>query len=325
MTDIHKRQQLREEYTARINRVIDHIETHLADDLSLETLSRVAHFSRFHFHRIFSAMVGETLNQYIQRLRVEKAASKLIDNHRASITEIALECGFSGSATFARAFRDAFQMSASEWRSGGHLRHRKNRKTKSNSGQQLGNQRKAFVVSSGYIDDTTHHFTWRIDMSADMQIEVEVKEMPEFHVAYIRHLGSYSEIGPTFGKLMKWAGPRGLLATPDVKTLGVYHDDPKVTEQAKLRSSACVTVPEGTPVEGEIGEMTVPGGQFAVAHFEITDDQFQEAWDAVMGSWFPESGYQPDDRPCYELCHNNYQEHPEKKHIVDICVPVRPM
>ena len=174
MTDIHKRQQLREEYTARINCVIDHIQNHLADDLSLETLSHIAHFSRFHFHRIFSAMVGETLNQYI-------------------------------------------------------------------------------------------------------------------------------------------------------KTLGVYHDDPKVTEQAKLRSSACVTVPEDTPVEGEIGEMTVPGGQFAVAHFEITDAQFQEAWDMVMGGWFPESGYQPDDRPCYELCHNNHEEPPEKKHIVDICVPVRPM
>jgi len=42
---------------------------------------------------------------------------------------------------------------------------------------------------------------------------------------------------------MRWAGPRGLLQFPKTKTLGVYHDDPEITDPSRLRSSACITVP----------------------------------------------------------------------------------
>ena len=104
------------EYIARINRVVDFIETHLTESLSLTILSEVACFSPFHFHRIFKGMMGETINQYIQRVRVEKAASQLQNNPLKSITEIAMDCGFSGSARFARVFREMYGMSASEWR-----------------------------------------------------------------------------------------------------------------------------------------------------------------------------------------------------------------
>jgi AraC family transcriptional regulator len=84
-------------------------------------------------------------------------------------------------------------------------------------------------------------------------------------------------------------------------------------------------VPKDTPVEGEIGQMAIPGGTYAVARFELTNEEFEAAWDMVMGGWMPESGYQPDDRLCYELYHNNPDQHPEKKLVVDICVPVKPL
>ena len=158
-----------------------------------------------------------------------------------------------------------------------------------------------------------------------IKMQVDVKEMPEMHVAYIRHIGPYNQIGGAFGKLMQWAGPRGLLRFPETKMLGVYHDDPGITEESKLQSSACITVPEGMPVDGEVGTMRIPGGLFAVGHVEINPDQFGEAWDKLMGEWLPESGYQPDDRPCYELYLNDPKQHPEGKFIVDICEPVRPM
>jgi AraC family transcriptional regulator len=124
---------------------------------------------------------------------------------------------------------------------------------------------------------------------------------------------------------MKWAGPRGLLRFPETQVLSVYHDDPKITDEDKLRTSACITVPKDTPVEGAIGKMIIPGGKFAVARFEIAGDEFESAWNVLMGDWMPQSGYQPDDRLCYELNHNDPKEHPNHKHIVDICVPVRPL
>ena len=101
-----RQEYLRQEYISRINRVIDYIEANIDKDLSLTSLAKIANFSPFHFHRIFRAMVGETLNGFILRIRLEKAAARLLDHPKESITEIAFDCGFSGSATFARAFRE---------------------------------------------------------------------------------------------------------------------------------------------------------------------------------------------------------------------------
>ena len=84
-----------------------------------------------------------------------------------------------------------------------------------------------------------------------IDMTVEVKELPELHVAYIRHVGPYNQIGEAIEKLMRWAGPRGLINFPKTKLLGVYHDNPEITEESKLRSSACITVPKDTPVESK--------------------------------------------------------------------------
>jgi AraC family transcriptional regulator len=317
---------LRQEYLGRINRVIDFIENNIDASLSLETLAREANFSPFHFHRIFSALVGETLNGFVRRLRLEKAASMLIDHPKETITEIALACGFSSSAAFARAFAERFRISASEFRqrgrqrlSGAPLGQSKIGKRKSKVGKADRKEGKANSDSPHYIDGYNINFKGRLEMT------VEVKEMSELHVAYCRHMGSYQGVGQAFEKLMRWAGPRGLIKFPKTQMLGVYHDDPEITDPSKLRSSACITVPEGTAVDGEIGAMIVPGGKFAVARFEVSPEQFGEAWDEVMGKWMPESGYQPDDRPCYELYLNDPATHPEGKFIVDLCVPVRPL
>ena len=175
---------LREEYVSRIHRVTDHIETNIDKNLSLGSLASVANFSPFHFHRIFRAMMSETLSHFIQRIHVEKAAAQLINNPKKSVTEIAFDCGFSGSATFARAFKETFQMSASEWRSGGYHRHRKIRKTNGKEGQTPGKIREESDTFSYYIDSTTQNPIWRMKVKDRKQIQVEVKDMPEIHVAY---------------------------------------------------------------------------------------------------------------------------------------------
>ena len=166
-------------------------------------------------------------------------------------------------------------------------------------------------------------------MKEHKPVDVEVKELPELNVAYIRHIGAYAGLAEVFeglfGRLMQWAGPRGLLGDPETKIICVYHDDPGVTDEDKLRVSVCLTVPEGTAVDGEIGQMKVPGGNFAVGHFELATDEYAEAWNALMGGWLPQSGYQPDDRLCYEWYRNDPKQHPEGKCVVDICVPVRPL
>ena len=92
-----------------------------------------------------------------------------------------------------------------------------------------------------------------------------------------------------------------------------------------IRTSVCITVPEDTQVDGEVGKMTIPGGSYAIGHFEIDDKGYEDAWNSIFSVWLPESGYQPDDRLAFEHCINNPEEHPEGKHIVDIYVPVKPL
>jgi len=310
-----RREKLRQEYIRRINRVLDYVRDNLAGDLRLETLARMANFSPFHFYRIFHGMTGETLNTFIRRVRVETAAGKLLYQPKRSITRVAVDCGYSSPSSFAREFREAFGMSASQFRVGGFESRSKIRQADSKIGADVS-------ALNSYDEDTIQQLRRRYAM---VEMKVDVKEMPEMHVAYIRHIGPYNQIGGAFDKLMQWAGPRGLLNFPETKMLGVYHDDPGITEESKLQSSACITVPEDTKVEGEVGTMSIPGGLFAVGHVEINQDQFGEAWDKLMGEWLPESGYQPDDRPCYELYLNDPKQHPEGKFIVDICEPVKPM
>jgi AraC family transcriptional regulator len=319
---------LRQEYVARINRVIDHVDAHLDADLTLGELADVACFSRFHFHRIFSAMVGETITDYVKRIRLQNAASRLINNPRDSVTDIALACGFSSPSVFARAFRERFGVSATAWRAGGggtpdaRLRDRDGT-TDSKAGQA---DRKPGDAPDGHLLHPREHLEERRrdDMAVQAQ-SVEVKELSELHVAYIRHIGAYNRIGEAFEKLMRWAGPRGLLRFPETKSLAVYRDSPEVTDVSRLRSDACITVPEGTKVDGEVNLMRIPGGKFAVGRFEISGDQFGEAWNVLMGGWLPGSGWQPDDRMCYELYLNDHERHPQKKFIIDICEPIKPL
>jgi len=277
---------------------------------------------------IFHALAGETLSDFIRRVRLERAAVKLVDDPATPVIAVALDCGFSGPAVFARAFRERFGMSAGEWRRGGHPSRSKDRKANSKKHQPVRKGGKEPGSSGRYdeFDPTDRiHKTRRFTRMDKKRLQIGVKELPELQVAYVRHIGPYQGIGAAFGKLMAWAGPRRLLGGPGTKLLAVYHDNPDITEADRLRSSVCVTIPEGTAVGGEIGKMTIPGGLFAVAHCEIDKWEFGDAWQSLMGDWLPESGYQPDDRMCYEVYLNDPREHPQGKFVIDICEPVKPL
>jgi len=130
------------EYEKRVNLVIDHVSAHLAEDLSLEGLARVAAFSPFHFHRIFRAISGETVFAFVQRLRLERAANALRYHGDRSILAVALDHGFSSAATFARAFKAHFGMSATDWRRGGAERWSNRGKANRNQGKARPRQRR---------------------------------------------------------------------------------------------------------------------------------------------------------------------------------------
>ncbi|MBU0936645.1 MAG: AraC family transcriptional regulator [Spirochaetes bacterium] len=320
---ISREEFLRKEYEARINQAIDFVYSNYPREFDLHEMADAASFSRFHFHRLFQAFTGETPGEFVRRIRLAMAAGMLRKNPDKSITEIALACGFSGPSVFARQFKESYGMAAGVWRKS------KQSQNAGNEGQAQGKQSQqqskagqAGAAQGGYTEGTSS--TVRREYMSKLDYQACIKELPELTVAYARHIGPYNQIGEAFERLSRWAGPRGLM-TETATILAVYHDDTDVTPVDKLRSSACISVPAGTASDGDIGLMTIPGGKFAVGHFEISGDQFGDAWMALMGEWIPASGWQPDDRMCYEVYLNDHEQHPQKKFIVDICEPVKPL
>lgn len=327
-------QYLREEYKARVNRALDYIEQNLDKELRLDAVAEVANFSPYHFHRIFGGVVGEPLNKFIARVRAEKAAFFLTEHKKKNLTEIAFDCGYSSSAAFSRAFKDYFGMSPSQWRAGGYVPDSKIRKNNSKTSKTPGKIRKDYARHLEYIANVivtqVELNKWRIEVKtqSNLKAEVEVVDMPELNIVYVRHIGPYKGdgelFGSLFGKLCSWAGPRGLLSE-NAQFVSVYHDNPDLTDEDKLRVSVGVSAPEGTKTDGEIGSMKLPDGKYARARFRIDQDQYEAAWQSVFGGWLPTSGFQPEDSPAFEMYLNDPNSDPEGKHEFYICIPVKPL
>jgi len=151
-----------------------------------------------------------------------------------------------------------------------------------------------------------------------MECSFEVKEMPAFPVAYVRHVGPYPEIGGAFEKIEKWVAERKLWK-PETVSLGIYLDDPQAVPPEKLRSDACVVVPPDTLPEGEVQIQDVPGGLYAVLHCVLDHTEFLKAWQTLFAEYLSKGDYEFDDRPCYE----HYTGFKDGKFIVDICEPIK--
>ncbi|HPB26055.1 MAG TPA: AraC family transcriptional regulator [Bacteroidales bacterium] len=318
---MNSKDKSREEYIARINRVTDYIEKHLNEEISLDIIAQVACFSPFHFHRIFTTLTNETINTFIQRKRIEKAVQKLRNEKHVSISEIAFNCGFGSVAHFSRTFRKYWGMTAKEFRETDKAVFAQDGLYFSKNGQMV---RKINQLSSDFkgqlCSDTFNQFNHSNFIIMDTKIEI--KEMPEFNVVYCRHTGQFNQIGKAYEKLMKWAGPRGLLNFPATKTITVYHDDPAITAIEQVRQSACITLDNDVKVDGEFCKMRLESGKYAVGHFKIDEQGFEKAWN-TMCLWFTESGYQPGDGYPYELYYNSPEEDKKRMFVLDIGIPVK--
>ena len=304
----------RRDYEQRVNRAIDFIQRNLSREISLDELASVAAFSPYHFHRIFTAMVGEPVMAFARRLRVERAASDLLTNPERSITSIALDCGFNSPEVFARHFRARFGVTAGEWRANSGIS--KNDQADSKQDQ---------VVLSGprYAPQW-----WALNaqkITEEELVQVEIVDMPAIRAAYVRRMGSYfNSPREAWELLCRWAGPRRLLG-PDTMYFGISYDSPEITEAAKLRYDACIAVGPEVKAEGEVGILDVPAQRVASARYDGPGEGIASAYQSLYRDWLPTSGFVPADAPCFEVYRHDLGNVPEENHFVmDICLPLKP-
>lgn len=250
-----------------------------------------ARFSPYHFHRIFTALTGETPGDAVHRLRLEKAAN-MLRKSTVGITEIALSCGFSSAAAFARAFRQHFGTTAGEYRaSGGAL-------------APAGEPQSAGVAFPG-------------------PAEISVQRLESIPVIYAANREGYSidKINAAWQRVTRWAAARGLV-NPQTSALGITFDDPWITRQNRCRYYACLSVAGPVETGQRIGYLEIAAGLHAVWRVTCRAEEIQSIYHTFYGLWLPGSGFQPAAEPAYEIYLQTPERHPEGKYELQVCLPV---
>jgi len=297
--------QLAEDHIGRINKALMFIDKNLNELLTLQVVSAAAHYSPYHFHRIFKTVTGQTLNSYITRKRIEKTASVLMRNKEVTIAELSLQYSFKSNSSFTRAFKNFYGISPTTFRA-----HCKNKYSKISKAESKNGQKKV-VIESEICNMENQHTT--------IIVNAEVIEMPALQLAYLSHLGD-GDRTPVFEKLIRWSKSKGL-ATNEPELLTIYHDSFKITSPDKVRTSAGMILNQPVKADGDVSLTTIEKGKFAVGHFTINRSEFGTIW-SNMYKWVNENGYQTTDRACFEIYRNDYRLHPEKKFILDLYVPI---
>jgi len=292
------------DYVERVNRAIDHAVANLATGLRLDDLARVAHFSPFHFHRVFSAIVGETPARFVKRLRLERALMIMAHDPARSLTSVALDCGFASSADFSRAFKQhygeppsAFDVKA--WRA-----------------SRRGELRR--LVESG---DASLRVEKLPEGANPDGFVAEVRELPARTMAYLRVLDPFRErvVEEAAERLVAWAERAGVADNP---WYGYMWEDPEVVPLTDCRYDVAVEAPGVIP-EGEVGRAEFPPMRVAQLTIRGGIDLEMRALDWLYGTWLPRSPYVPDDQPCFEAWLGRPFEHGLEHFELMLHLPVR--
>lgn len=274
-------------YEKRILRVLDYIHDNPAGDLSLDKLADVAAMSRFHWHRVFHAMTGETCHEAVLRLRMYRAACWLIQKDWP-VAKIAAEVGYQNSQSFSRVFRKTFGSTPLQFRK---------------RGMPVGRPRPELKGS-----ETVHI--------------VEIDKTEDMRLAALEHRGAYMAIGHAFEKIMTIAESRGFW--PNVRgMLGMYHDDPTAVAEKDLRSHAAFILTPGANVPDGMDEKYIDGGEVARLRFKGPYAGLEGAYKYIFGEWLPQSGREPADQAAYEIYLNSAMEVAPEDLLTDICVPLK--
>ncbi len=275
-------------YLARVNLVLDYIATHLDGDLSLKTLAAVAGFSEYHFHRIFKSVTGETLNQFVWRVRVERGAVLLRADPRLSVSAAAARCGFTSLAGFSRAFKARFALAPTQW------------------DRQARLQNEPRVLGDGF---PTYH--QNALQGCDEQFTVRVREIPAQTLAYVRVYDSYrvdGRISAAYAQLMAWYRAQGG-QIDDTTLYGMSMDDRDITPEALCRFDWCLRVPDHWQGDGMVSMRRLPACTVAGVTMNGGDLRTEDqTWQYLWRHWLPRSAYQPAPLPAMEIYHRLPQQ-----------------
>ncbi|MFE6892281.1 effector binding domain-containing protein [Streptomyces sp. NPDC057694] len=275
----------------RLNQAMDRIEQRLDQDLDVAELARIAATSEYHLRRMFSALAGMPLSEYVRRRRLTVAGAEVLAAREPLLT-IAVRYGYGSGEAFARAFRVLHGIGPGEARRTG-----------------------AALVSQPRL-------TFRLTVEGSSSMRYRVVDRPEFTVVGPRARVPLVYLGPNTAieefvrgidrgvldeleKLSQRSGaePRGVLAVCDDL-------DPGRAEGSELDYYQAVAVPTDTPLPENLPTLTVPAGTWAVFTTSgPAPEAVQRLWSDVYTEWFPSNPYRT--RPGPELLRTRVSRSPD--------------
>lgn len=301
----------REEYRARLARALDYVRLNLAAEVDLEAAAAAACFSKYHFHRLFTALVGESFADYVRRLRLERAANFLEKRPGMSVTEVALASGFSSSSVLSRDFAARFGAPPSRWRE---------ERRATGQGLRAGWPGAPARAAEPAPDGASARILARFSGQAAEGGNSVIRRLPALRFAAVLHHGGYGAgIDEAWTRLYRWAGPRGLLG-PGSRAAGVSWDDPAITPPERCRYSACLEIPARVEAAGPATLLEFPARSYLVRDFRGPEAGLSAAYTELYRRDLPESGFVPADAPAIEFYRRPLG--PDLVFDLEIAVPV---
>ncbi|MXO65421.1 AraC family transcriptional regulator [Altericroceibacterium endophyticum] len=282
----------------RFIRVLDHIDTHLDGDLSLETLAGVAALSPCHFHRQFRAHLGIALHLYVQLTRIKRASYQLALRDRQSITQIAYDAGFAAPESFARAFHRMVQQWPRDFRG------------------------KADWLS--WLQTLTPLTEARSLLMPDFTFDcVETVFFEPTAVAIMEHRGDPRLLHDTISDFIAWRRAHKLPPSRS-RTFNIFHNDPGDTPSDNYRMDLCAGLPEGfhLDVDAPVKAGIIPGGRCALLRQTGNTDDLRKAADFLYREWLSQSGESLRDYPLFCERLQLFPEVPENSAVVELYLPL---
>lgn len=294
------------DYGKRIERVTHYIFTHLDDELDVTGLAEIACFSPYHFHRVFHAMMGETVNETIRRLRLHRAAFDLLEGQKP-IAAVAARAGYGSVEAFGRAFKASYGLPPAAYRDKGALTVPPAPRSRLAGAAPASRPEECIMYTEGAIIPVN---------------DITFAEFEPVRLAAMRHAGPYHEIGRTFERLGAWAGSRGLFG-PQTRCFGVYYDAPEAVAPENLRSDACITVAPGfQPDRDDVSIVSIPAGRCAVFRYKGPYAELGGVYRWIYSVWLPNSGEEPADRAVFEEYLNNPATTSPRDLLTNIYLPL---
>jgi len=280
-------------YTRRFHSVLAYIDAHLEGDLSVNTLSQVANFSAFHFHRQFSAFIGVPVSRYVQLMRLRRAAHRLAAQPQHSILDAASDAGFESPEAFSRAFRRDFGMTPSAFRK--------------QPNWQTWNA--VFAIP---------HFSRSVIM------QTRIIDFPTVRVAALEHRGAPGEVQQSVQTFIAWRLHSGQSPVASSRTFGIPFNNPDTTPAEDFRFAICGEIEEPVaPNTFGVEELVIPGGRCVVVRHVGSPDHIGETIYPIYRDWLPTSGEELRDHPLFFHYLSVYPETPQEQWQTDVYVPLQ--